>query len=295
MKTILVLTDFTIRADHAAHYALRLAQDIKANLLLCNVYPEVTVKPASAHTYWSTDNFGQFEEDSKNDLKELAGRLSKQQANTGNTEFKPEIEICSKSGPLINAINYLVASRSILMAVIATHNADDYLTFLTGNHAAEILDHANCPVLVVPYQVPFQVFKRIAFATDLTRHRDVLHTLHNITKCSNPDIFITHVGTAPLGTVTEQYILKQLLGEDTDHNAACPKLHYTAVQNKNVVAGLNDLAEHADIDLMVLVHRKRNFLKKLFQGSVTKQLANHYPKPMLVFPWSHQRESYPVH
>jgi len=38
MKTILVLTDFSINADHAAHYALKLAQRIGANLLLCNMY-----------------------------------------------------------------------------------------------------------------------------------------------------------------------------------------------------------------------------------------------------------------
>jgi nucleotide-binding universal stress UspA family protein len=38
MKTILVLTDFSINADYAAHYALKLAQRIGANLLLCNMY-----------------------------------------------------------------------------------------------------------------------------------------------------------------------------------------------------------------------------------------------------------------
>ena len=38
MKTILVLTDFSINADYTAHYALKFAQKIKANLLLCNIY-----------------------------------------------------------------------------------------------------------------------------------------------------------------------------------------------------------------------------------------------------------------
>ncbi len=38
MKTILVLTDFSINANYVAQYALELAQKIEANLLVCNIY-----------------------------------------------------------------------------------------------------------------------------------------------------------------------------------------------------------------------------------------------------------------
>ena len=46
MKTILVLTDFSISADYAADYALALAQSIEANLLLCNIFE----RPADENT-----------------------------------------------------------------------------------------------------------------------------------------------------------------------------------------------------------------------------------------------------
>ena len=67
------------------------------------------------------------------------------------------------------------------------------------------------------------------------------------------------------------------------------KVQYKLVQNQSVVNGIDWLAEYTDIDLLVLVHRKRHFLGKVFGNSVTKKLADHLTKPMLVFPDSYER------
>ncbi len=294
MKTILVLTDFTIKADHAAHYALKLAQKLKANILLCNVYPEPTASAVSNHTFWGNGDSDIFEQDSLNDLTALAGRLNKQLSIDDSEEFKPVIELCSKAGPLTDAINYIVTSRQILFAVIATHSAIDYLTFLTGNHANEIIENANCPVMVVPYQLPFNGFQKIAFATDLAHNgTDVLHSLYHITKYFDSEVLITHVGIAKLAKVTEDYITKRFLRQEIGANHY-PKIKYRSVQNKSITAGLQWLAEHDDIDLLVLVHHKRNLIQKIFEPSIAKKLADRFTKPMLVFPSSYERGSVPI-
>lgn len=294
MKTILVLTDFTIKADHAAHYALKLAQKVKANILLCNIYPEPTAVPASTHTFWSNGDNEVFEQDSLNDLAALANRLKNLLANDNADEFKPAIELCSKAGPLTAAINYIVASRQVLFAVIATHSAIDYLTFLTGNHANEIIENANCPVLVIPYQLPFNGFQKIAFATDLAHNgTDVLHSLYHITKYFDSEVLITHVGMAKLARVTEDYITKRFLCQEIGVSHY-PKIKYRSVQNKSITAGLQWLAENDDIDLLVLVHHKRNLIQKIFEPSITKKLATRFAKPMLVFPSSYERGSIPI-
>jgi nucleotide-binding universal stress UspA family protein len=293
MKTILVLTDFTIKADHAAHYALKLAQKIQANILLCNVYPEPAVISASTHTFWNGNESETFEQDSLNDLTELAGRLNKQ-LEICKDEFRPAIELCSKAGPLTVAINYIVASRQILFAVIATHSTDDFMAFLNGNHANEIIENANCPVLVLPYQLPFNGFNKIAFATDLAhKGTDVLHSLYHITKYFDSEVLITHVGIAKLAKVTEDYITKRFLCQEIGVSHY-PKIQYRSVKNKSVTAGLQWLAEHDDIDLLVLVHHKRNLIQKIFEPSITKKMADRFAKPMLVFPSSYERGSVPI-
>jgi nucleotide-binding universal stress UspA family protein len=294
MKTILVLTDFTIKDDHAAHYALKLAQKIKANILLCNIYPEMNAGTASANPGFIHEMYNDLEAQSKSDLKELARRLQHQLNNVTDTWFKPIIEQCSKGGSLTGAINEIIASRNILMAVIAMHSNDDFFTFINTDHANEIIEKANCPVLVLPYQVPYKGFNKIAFASDLDHNNlEILKSLYGMSKHFDAEILITHVGIAPLGEVTEAYIVRQFLTKELTVTHF-PKIQYRAIQNKSVVAGLDWLSEHTDIDLMVLVHRKRNAFQKLFERSVTKKLANHLTKPMLVFPGPHKNESLPV-
>lgn len=294
MKTILVLTDFTIRADHAAHYALKLAQKIKANLLLCNVYPTAPVKPVTTHTAWTSANYESFEEDSITDLSELAGRLNKQLDKISKDEFRPVIEQCSKAGSLTGAINEIVASRHVLMAVVAMHDANGIFAFLAGDHTSEVIEKADCPVLVLPYQAPFKGFKKIAFATDLVHNgMDVLHSLYGITKYFDSEILITHVAGDQFAEIEKENITKHFFTQDTVP-IHYPKIYYKAIQNKSVTAGLDWLTENTDIDLMVLVHRKRNFFQKIFESSVTQKLVDHLTKPMLVFPCSNIRESLPV-
>jgi len=294
MKTLLVLTDFTINADHAAHYALKLARQIKANVLVCNVYPAVPATSEPIHTTWTTRNYQNFEEDSASDLSELVGRLKKQLDKVPDTEFKPVIDQCSKAGSLTKAIHDITAKQHVLMAIIAMHNANSLNTFLLGDHASEIIDNAGCPVLIVPYQAPFKAYKKIAFATDLTHNGpDVLHSLYGITKYFDSEILITHVADGGTANIEKEHIIKHFFNQETAP-INYPKIYYRAIQSKNVIAGLDWLAEHTDIDLMVLVHRKRNFFQKLFDSSVTQKLADHLTKPMLVFPGSKVHEALPV-
>lgn len=295
MRNILVLTDFTTKDDHAAQYALKLAQKIKANILLCNVYHDLNAGMAAGNPIFINEMYDTLEEQSKNDLSELAGRLQKQVNELNGSWFKPTIQQISKGGPLTVAINEIVASRNILMAVIAAHSDDDFFTFINVDHARQIIEDANCPVLVLPYQTPFTGFNKIAFASDLDHNSaGILNSLCKMGKYFDAEILITHVGAEPLGKVTEDYIVKRFVDDNVD-TIDRSKIKYRSVKNKSVALGLDWLAEHTDVDLMVLVHRKRNVLQKLFERSVTKKLADHLIKPMLVFPGNHKSAVLPAY
>src|SRR2546428_6666207 len=125
MKTILVLTDFSIRANHAAHYALKLAQKIKADILLCNIFMLPTHEPAAAQAARSEGEYKTLERTSNYDLRELAGRLNRylsKEAIEGG--YRPIIEYCSKAGEIADTINDINSNRHVLMAVIGMHNDD---------------------------------------------------------------------------------------------------------------------------------------------------------------------------
>jgi nucleotide-binding universal stress UspA family protein len=295
MKTILVLTDFSLRAAHAAHYALRLAQTINANLLLCNVFHVPSREANNAQVTWPAEDFALMERNSYQDLRELADSLGKQnKSDYAEGTFKPLINYCAKTGPLAEVMNEIVYSQDILMAVVSMHEGSGLNTFLLGNHTREIIDKADCPVLVVPYQAPFRAFSRIAFATDLSHNSiDVVHCLAGLAKHTNSEILITHVADQGASDAEEHAVIKKYFNQVASQ-VKYPNIYYRAVKSKSIVNGLDWLTENSDIDMLVLVHRKRNFLERIFEGSVTQRMADHTTTPMLVFPAARVLETLPV-
>ncbi|EHQ27094.1 universal stress protein [Mucilaginibacter paludis] len=295
MKTILVLTDFTIRAEHAARYALKLAQKIKADLLLCNIFQVPSNEPMAAQASWPLENYDTLEEDSMNDLSELASRLRKQlSTHVAEGQFKPVIGYCTRSGDIGDTVNEIASTRHVLMVVVSMHGANGLSSFLLGNHASEIIEEAHCPVLVVPYQVPFTGLRKIAFATDLNQNgMDVLNCLAGLAKYSDSEILITHVTDSKQTEQVDRPALKYFF-QQVSSKIKYPKMYYQAIENKSVTRGLGWLTQNTDIDLLVMVHRKRNFFQKMYDGSVTQKMADHLVKPMLVFPSSKIEETLPV-
>jgi len=114
-----------------------------------------------------------------------------------------------------------------------------------------------------------------------------------LTKYFDSEILVTHVSDQNSLDIEEQQVIDQFFDQGT-YPINYPKLYYRAIKSKSITAGLDWLSEHTDIDLLVLVHRKRNFFQKIFDGSITQKLADHLTKPMLVLPCSKMIEVLPV-
>jgi nucleotide-binding universal stress UspA family protein len=294
MKTILVLTDLSNRSDHTAQYALKLAQKVKANLLLCNIFP-IPIDPEHFLGAGLATNFESLEKDSIAQLTELGARLNKKlDAALRGDVFRPAINHSSEAGIVADVVRKVTIDHNLLMAVIGVHAADSITTFLVGDHANEIIENSKCPVLVVPYQLPFTNFNKISFASDLTHTgRDILNCLYGLTKHFDSEILITHVTDENSMDINEPDIINNFFNPGST-NITYPRVHYRTIKNRSITAGLDWMAEHTDIDLLVLVHRKRNFFQKIFEESITQKLADHLIKPMLVIPGLRVHETLPV-
>lgn len=295
MKTILVLTDFSIRADHAAHYAVKLAQKIKANVLLCNVFLIPSSTPMASQIAWPMENFETLQEDSSDDLNEIVSRLNDRlDIDTTNEDFRPKIDYCSKAGLVADTINDIATEHNVVMVIIGTHVRHGLGSFLSGDHAKDVIDKAHCPVLLIPEQVSFKGFKKFAFATDLTQTDvDVLHSLSGLAKHFNAEVMVTHIADQSEQHNQEEPRVKIFLGL-VSSKVNYPNIYYRAVEGKTIATSLDWLTQHVDFDVLVMVHRKKGFFENLFNGSVTKKMADHLTKPLLVFPCSKTEDKLPV-
>lgn len=285
MKTILVLTDFSINADYMAHYALELAQKVQANLLVCNIYEVPAGEETTDRNLWP---LRACEENSIYDLGELVARLKttldKQEAGKN---FRPDIVQCSAEGMVGLKLKDIISRYDVLLAVISAHDSDTFTGYFGRDHAWDIIDNATVPVLVIPYQTKFKPFNRIAFATVMNdTDIKVVESLSGLAKYSDAEILITNV----TGEKKADHNIKQFFSQ-CDHS----KIFYRDIIGFNVVNCLKRLSGDTEIDLLAIVHRRRSFLQEIIGGSVTRKMADHPTKPLLIYPCSTVEETLTVY
>lgn len=287
MKTILVLTDFSEKADYASDFALKLAQKTSSDLLLCNMFLVPYIEPMTTQLAWPVENYNTLEADSKNDLRRSKARLESQlDYELDETGHRPVIELLSESGSIADIFYDIVKSHNVMMAVIGQHNHRYTGMPVFEDHTRRIIEKADFPVLVVPDFYQFKGFNKIAFATDLsTSDVDVLNDLTDLARSFGSEILVTHVEDENVDDTLEARNMQSFFNM-VKAEANYPKITSRTIKEKTVTSGLDWLSEKSDVDLLVLVHRKRNFFYRLLEGSVTHHMSNHISKPLLVIPGS---------
>jgi len=288
MKTILVLTDFSINADYVAQYALRFAQEIGANILLCNIYQVPADDEAIDRSSWPMQT---YEENSNNDLGAQVAQLkSRLDAAVSGDGFRPEVDQYSSEGRLSDTVNQLASTHDLLMAVISTHSADKISEYFNTDHCWDVIDNAAIPVLVIPYQVRFKPFRIIAFGTAMNyTDLNILESLAGLASYSNAEIVVTYIAPEKEIGNKVKLFFNQLPGK-----IKYPHIIYHSIKGNDPATGLKEFCAHIDIDLLTMVHQKDSFFEKLFGGSITRKMAQKPNKPILIFPGSTVKETLSV-
>ena len=192
MKKLLFLTDFSAHANHAADYGYHLAKQIKANVILCNIFNIPAETPHSTMLVWPIDDAEALEESSMEELKKLKTHLI--QKHKG--DFEPIVHIMNESGLLTDRVNNIVDGNHIDMVVMGTHGSSGLSTMLLGNHARNMIDNTTKPLLLVPHTAKQKPVKKIAYASDFTNKKEDLAAIYNLivfAKGLNAEILIIHI------------------------------------------------------------------------------------------------------
>lgn len=283
MKTIAVLTDFSKRAENAARYALHLAQQLKANIILYNSFLVPAGEPLAGQVYWSMEDFNTLQEDSEQELNLLAGRLKEELTTLPVNAFKPAIHCQCQEGPLYMHLNKLLANKDIIMLVMGTHRKG-LSSLIMGNHMRDIIGNTSLPVLVVPENQNFKNIDKILFATDMSEtDLEVLHALTQMAKPSHAEITLAHI-QSPEITEKETKKLTWNFLEEVANKINYGKIYYREVKETPIKEGLKWLSSNVTCSLFVMVHRHKSFLEQLFNISNTQKMAANTNLPLLIYP-----------
>ena len=145
-KHILCPTDLKERAFIALKKAVQIAHQFNSKITMLNAHPEFMGEQEREMLRVSFDGFKEkFRKVAVESREEMKAEISKLHAEDIQVDYvlregKPEkiiVETAEKLG--------------IDLIVICTDGRDNIMDFVTGTITEHVINHASCPVLVIPY------------------------------------------------------------------------------------------------------------------------------------------------
>ena len=273
MKTVLVLTDFSKKAEHAAEMAIKIAVAANAKVQLHSTFHAPQVFPSDAGATPFFEDYTSEEETANDKLKEFEERLKEKFGN----ETLPRVTCTSAPGNLADTIENL---DPWLMVMGGKSRVSALSEFVFGSNTSAIMDRASCPVLIVPEKAQLYPFKKIVFASALSpAEKGAMSFVEEFGSILSAQITILHV--------TDKQTEEENPDEQSNYYNSVVSVNQTAVQytdvrGADIAEAINDYARHEAIDLIAIAHAKRSFFGKLFHKSVGKNMVNYQDLPVLI-------------
>lgn len=268
MKIILVPLDFSETSINALNYAVGLANDLQANIVL--MHTEAVQQPGNEFnmlTYPLNDN-----------LKINLELLDKKAAEiTQSTNFKGTVTTCAEIGGLTANIEAYIANYPVSFVVMGiTGHTTQIGKMLLGSNAVSVSKHIKIPVFIIPTNYMYKKIENIAYASDMNDEinlsqvqyiNDILASNLNVLHVIAKDHLIDKEEAA-----TDLYMEEQLT--HTNHKVYI-------LSNDDVSNALLDFIKVKKMDLIIMEQKEYSFLHKLVYQSVTKEMAFNTPIPLL--------------
>lgn len=283
MKTIMIATDFSDNATHAAHYSYALAQQLTADIVLCNAMSIQAEIPQAGFVVWPTNQYDTLMDDSGKDLDNLKKDLYRL---TMGSSHKPHITCVTQPGTVTDVIDKVADEYKVEMVVTGTHVNSAITEFVIGDHTKNLIDKASRMLLTIPPTSAFKLVERVALALDLNDvQQDAAAVLQvaDFAKQLGAELLLTHihVGGYLDNTVQESLYSKlNSLAQKTNYK----KIDTVLIKAEKVEPGLDWLCKNNNIQILAMSHHRHGLFESIFQGSHTKRIINHMRIPLLVLP-----------
>ncbi len=268
MKTILVATDLSKTSHNACLYAIDMAKELKADIILLHVFETPLLFAGQYYTV--------YHELAEKKLKDYHHKIA---AQAGTVKITMAIQ---HGLPSARIVELALEKKADLIVIGTTGNGAVARIFL-GNNALRIFRHANCPVLAIPSGSQFKGMHKIVYTTDL--QKDNLSSAALLIPFAsefNAEIVFLNVSGA---------IEKEDFKNDTLELTKQIKKHFTyqktsgyLCNNLDASEGINYFIKHHAVDCLAIYTHQRNLLSQIFGESVTKRILLHTKTPLLIIP-----------
>lgn len=275
MKTILMLTDLSSKAEHVAIQALRIAEAMKCDLLLSNTYAINEEYLSEDDASWPVETFRRTQADIGQRMQQLSEKLTEETDKIGI--YKPHIHVHHQFGEFGSNLGVLTAMFNPFLIIMGARNDEHRSPSRAESEAWIALSHAGLPILFIPETWHFNEIKHIALSSDLNKisegNRNFIAMAADLFNAKLTLVHVTTQETTP-GLVSQ---LKQLATQTP------PTINETQLLiNKDLGTALRTYIKIADINLLIMVHRHDKHFGPVWQQSKSAGMLDHLDIPMLI-------------
>ena len=278
MKTILVPTDFSKHADNALKYAIEIAKEMTAKIILMNIY-ETPVYYTDVPMVSPQTDYLLFHNSALAEMKSHYNKISKSAGGI-------KIELIVQQGLASARIKEIALEKKADLIVMGTTGKGALEKMLMGSNTARIIRKAPCPLLIIPLKAKYKGLKKIVYATDL-KNDNLNHTktLIPFAKTFNSEILFLNINTRVLSRNKEDDLIK--ITETIKKHVHYSKISGYVCNDVNVVNGINYFLKKHKADCLAMYTHQKNLLSTIFNSGITNEVAVHTSVPLFVI---HEKE-----
>lgn len=264
MKKILFPTDFSDNAANALNYAIEIINSMEsAHLTILHT----CTFPMNAGTFIALQ--GHLQSNVKLEMNRVVNRV--QPLLREGVVLETKIEI----GDTVLTIGKIADDYDLV--IMGTQGATGLKEIFLGSITNAIIKNTKTPVLAIPKNYHFIPFNHIAFSLDNEGIVDPkgIKCLRLLLKLFDADLMLFHTEEEAADKGIDQEVI-----EFFDQAAYSIDFNF---QRNSVNESIQEMVKDYDIDLLVMIQRKRGFLESIFHQSVTTKEVFHSSIPILIF------------
>ena len=273
MKTLLVPIDYSEESLKALEIALNIASRLGGQLLLCHVYQPPVLLSGEHEPVFALPEY----ETKKNALRQL--RTFVNIVNT-NAQNKVPLKFTVKAGDVVEQLLQLIQASDVSMVIIGTRGRASIVAKVFGTTSEELVQHAPCPVLIVPGRAEISFISKIVYASALKPDEAVaLRVLTQMKKHFQASLALLYVDrNGKQGQVNIAVRKNHLLHEFSDDVA------FASIKSRSVAEGVAQYVKDNKCDLVAFTVSEHGLWQDLFHSPISRQLLLKLNLPMLALP-----------
>lgn len=278
MKTLLIVTDFSPSATHAALYVCTIAEQLGVEKIV--LYHSFNKRHTTEIII--VDDFLVPVPDDLKDIQENALKELDNLRSVMLSQFSLKVEILPVTNglPLISGIKEIIDKHGIDMVVAGLYGSYAKEKNVVGRNTVALIGEQAFPLMLVPETAAISEVNQIMFACDLRYIGDntPLEQLIDIVQTFGTNLHVVNVDYEETGLINHLMETETLLHETFKNLNA--QFHY--LRSKDVISSLREYSIKCKIDIIIAVPRKLGFLQRLFHESATKKIAINTTVPLII-------------